>query len=138
MKMIRSILVVILLIFTSGLIAQEKKDRPSDRPQLMDDYEMKTYYLVFLKKGPHRDQDSVTRAKIQEQHLAHLMKQANAGKMNLAGPLLDDSDILGICIYNVATKEEAELLAKEDPAVKAGRLIVEIHPFYSAKGSVLK
>lgn len=101
-------------------------------------YEMKTYYLVFLKKGPNRDQDAETVKKLQEQHIAHLDKMANEGKMDICGPLMDDIDIRGICVYNVATKEEAEKLANDDPMVKAGRLAVEIHPFYSAKGASLK
>lgn len=101
-------------------------------------YEMKTYYLVFLKKGENRTQDSTTVSKLQEQHMAHLTKMADSGKMDICGPLLDDDDLRGICIYNVATKEEAEKLANEDPMVKAGRLKVEVHPFYSAKGVSLK
>ena len=101
-------------------------------------YEMKTYYLVFLKKGENRTQDSTTVSKLQEQHMAHLTKMADLGKMDICGPLLDDGDLRGICIYNVATKEEAEKLANEDPMVKAGRLKVEVHPFYSAKGVSLK
>lgn len=101
-------------------------------------YEMKTYYLVFLKKGENRTQDSTTVSRLQEQHMAHLTKMADSGKMDICGPLLDDGDLRGICIYNVATKEEAEKLANEDPMVKAGRLKVEVHPFYSAKGVSLK
>jgi uncharacterized protein YciI len=120
-----------LLVFSATLSAQEKN-------KLEQKYEMKTYYLVFLKKGPDRSQDSVTVQKLQEQHIAHLEKMANDGKMDICGPLMDNIDIRGICIYNVATKEEAEKLANEDPMVKAGRLMVEVHPFYSAKGVSLK
>lgn len=111
--------------------AQEKKS-------IEKKYEMKTYYLIFLKKGENRTQDSVTVSKLQEQHMAHLTKMEETGKMDICGPLLEDGDIRGICIYNVATKEEAEKLANEDPMVKAGRLKVEVHPFYSAKGVSLK
>lgn len=99
---------------------------------------MKTYYLVFLKKGLNRTQDSVTSSKIQEGHMAHLNKMAAEGKMDLAGPLMDDGEIRGICVYNAASMEEAKKLAEDDPAVKAGRLMVEIHPWYSMKGACLK
>ncbi|MBK9733336.1 MAG: hypothetical protein IPO83_18950 [Chitinophagaceae bacterium] len=100
--------------------------------------EMKTYYLVFLKKGTNRSQDSTTAAAIQEGHMAHLNKMAASGKMDLAGPLMEDGDIRGICVYNTANLEEAKKLAEEDPAVKSGRLMVEIHPWYSMKGACLK
>lgn len=102
------------------------------------DGEMKTYYLVLLKKGINRMQDSATAAAIQEGHMAHLNKMAAAGKMNVAGPLMEDSDIRGICIYNTASLEEAKQLAEEDPAVRSGRLVVEIHPWYAMKGSCLQ
>jgi uncharacterized protein len=121
------LLISAILVFSSALKAQ------TERPK----YVMKTYYLVFLKKGPNRSQDSATAARIQKEHLAHLDRMAEKGKLSIAGPLMDDGDIRGICIYNVPTKEEAEKLAGEDPAVKAGRLVTEIHPFYSAQGAKL-
>jgi uncharacterized protein YciI len=117
-------------MISSVITAQEKASEKK--------YEMKTYYLVFLKKGPNRSQDSTTVHKLQEQHMSHLNKMADEGKMDICGPLMDNTDIRGICVYNVATKEEAEKLANDDPMVKAGRLMVEIHPFYSAKGATLK
>lgn len=112
-------------------VAQEKNEFEKE-------HEMKTYFMVFLKKGPDRDQDAETVAKLQEQHIAHLSKMVKEGKMDLVGPLLDDGEILGICVYNVPAKEEAEKLANQDPSVIAGRLIVEVHPFYAAKGATLK
>ncbi len=124
-------ILIVICIFSHSISAQEKNEFEKK-------YEMKTYYMVFLKKGPNRDQDSATVAKLQEQHIAHLTKMADAGKMDLAGPFMDNGEIRGICVYNVATKEEAEKLANEDPMVKAGRLIVEIHPWYAAKDSKLK
>ncbi|MBN8695982.1 MAG: hypothetical protein J0L87_05590 [Bacteroidetes bacterium] len=124
-------ILIVICLFSHSISAQEKNEFEKK-------YEMKTYYMVFLKKGPNRDQDSATVTKLQEQHIAHLTKMADAGKMDLAGPFMDKGDIRGICVYNVATKEEAEKLANEDPMVKAGRLIVEIHPWYAAKDSKLK
>ena len=131
MKTVKSVVLIFFLIIVTSMSAQEKNEFEKK-------HEMKTYYLVFLKKGPNRNQDSVTTAKLQEQHIAHLDKMAESGKMDICGPLMDDGDIRGICIYNVETKEEVEKLANQDPMVKAGRLIVEIHPFYSAKGAKLK
>lgn len=127
----KRVVFIFLLCITSVAFAQEK---PSEKK-----YEMKTYYLVFLKKGPNQTQDTTTLRKLQEGHMAHLNKMADAGKMDLAGPIMKkDSELRGICVYNVATKEEAEKLVNEDPMVKAGRLIAEILPWYSAKGASLK
>ena len=49
------------------------------------------------------------------------------------GPFGDDGDIRGATIYRVATAEEAQRLASGDPAVKAGRFIVEVHPWWLAR-----
>lgn len=126
---------LLLLCSMISIIVQVKAQ---EKNQIERKYEMKTYYMVFLKKGPHRDQDSITAARIQEQHIAHLNKMDENGKLCMAGPFMEDGDIRGICVYYTSTKEETEKLANEDPAVKAGRLIAEIHPWYAAKGSILK
>ncbi|GLB53092.1 hypothetical protein NBRC110019_21320 [Neptunitalea chrysea] len=101
-------------------------------------YVMQKYFMIFLKKGPNRNQDSVTLAKLQKEHLAHLEKLHLAGKISIAGPFDDNSEVLGIAVYNTPTFEEADSLANADPMVKAGRLTIESHPFWAAKGSKLK
>jgi uncharacterized protein len=101
-------------------------------------YIIKKYFLCFLKKGENRDMDSVQAAKIQEGHLAHLTELSNQGKICIAGPFGDKGELRGIIIFNVASLEEAEKLESEDPAVKAGRLVMEIRPWWGAKGSMLK
>jgi uncharacterized protein YciI len=131
MNILKYLAISSLLMITLQMHAQETKATEKK-------YEMKMYYLVFLKKGADRTQDSVTVKKLQEDHMAHLTKMAESGKMDIAGPVNSDGDLRGICIYNTATKEEAEKLANEDPMVKAGRLAVEVLPFYSAKGASLK
>ena len=94
------------------------------------DWKMNTYYLVILKTGPHRDQDSSSAKQIQDAHLANMGKMFDDKKLVLAGPFMDDSPLAGIFIFDVATQEEADKLADSDPAVKAGRLIYEVHPWY--------
>ncbi len=86
--------------------------------------------MAFLQTGPDRSHDSATAAQIQEGHMAHIMKMAGEKKLVLAGPFLDKGDMRGIFILNVATMEEALELTGQDPAVKSGRLTMEIHPWY--------
>ena len=132
-KMLKLIPAVIITCFSLSVKAQSGGPSSKNIPA-----NMKQYYMVFLKKGPTRDQDSATVAVIQEQHLAHLAKLHEAHKICMAGPFMEDGDIRGIAIYNTSTMEEAKSLASEDPAVKAGRLIVEFHPWYAARGSMLE
>ena len=56
------------------------------------------------------------------------------GYADISGPFGDDGDITGITIYNTQAPEMADSLANSDPMVKAGRLIIEIHPRWAAKG----
>lgn len=101
-------------------------------------YVMKKYFMVFLKSGPERSQSRDEAMEIQEKHLAYLQKMADEGKTSITGPMGDDGEVRGIVIYNTATLEEARELAEADPAVQAGRLVVEVHPWWAAKGSQLK
>jgi uncharacterized protein YciI len=101
-------------------------------------YVMKQYFLCLLKKGPHREQVGEEAERIQRDHLAHLAALATDRKICMAGPMGEDgSDVLGIVIFNTPTLEEARRLANADPAVQAGRLVVEIHPWWAAVGSQL-
>ena len=100
-------------------------------------YLMKQYFMCFLKSGPKRDQGPEEAARIQEEHLAHLSRLAADRKICLAGPFADDSGIQGVVIFSTPTYEEAVSLATADPAVRAGRLVVEIHPFWAAVGAQL-
>lgn len=100
-------------------------------------YLMQQYYMVFLKKGANRSQDSTEAAELQKQHLAYLTRMAEEGYASLIGPFGDDGDIRGIAVYNTRTAAEADSLANQDPMVQAGRLEVEVHPWWTAKGGKL-
>ena len=60
------------------------------------------------------------------------MRMAEEGTLVLAGPFLDNGEVRGIYIFNVATVKEAEALTKTDPAIQAGRLVMELHPWYGS------
>lgn len=97
-----------------------------------DDYGMKAYVMAFLKAGPSRDLDSSAAAQLQEAHLKNIFRMADEGKLIVAGPFLDDTDIRGIYIFDVPTVEEAKKLTETDPAIKAGSLVMELHPWYGS------
>lgn len=97
-----------------------------------DDYGMKPYVMAFLKAGPERSQDAETAAALQKAHLKNIMRMAEEGTLVLAGPFLDQGEVRGIYIFNVATVAEAEALTNTDPAIQAGRLVMELHPWYGS------
>ncbi len=96
-----------------------------------DDYGMKSYVFAFLKTGPNRTQDSVKAAELQAAHMANIGRLAEAGKLILAGPFIDGNETFrGIYIFNTSSVEEARALTESDPAIQAGSLVMELHPWY--------
>ena len=100
---------------------------------------MKRYFFVLLRSGPNRTQSKEESERIQEGHMAHIRATAAAGKLQIAGPFDDEGgDWRGILIYDTATLAEARALCDDDPAVKAGRLVCDIHGWWSQQGATLK
>jgi uncharacterized protein YciI len=98
-------------------------------------YEMTTYYVGFLLRGPKWTSERTPETdRIQAAHLANIQKLAQEGKLLHAGPFTDDGDLRGMFVFRVGSLDEAKALAGTDPAVQAGRLKIELHPWYSAKG----
>lgn len=97
-----------------------------------DQYGMKKYVMAFLKPGPNRLKDSAARMELQMAHLRNIQKLAAEGKLVIAGPFLDEQQYAGIFIFNVESIEEARQLTATDPAVKAGSLVMELHPWYGS------
>ncbi len=98
-------------------------------------YEMKTYWLVFLKKGEKRNQDTAASKRIQAAHLANIDRLATEGKIIMAGPMAYDKDLRGIFIMDAKDSTEAASYIKTDSAIITGRLRFEIHPWWTAKGT---
>ncbi len=99
---------------------------------------MQEYFMAFLKKGKNRTQSKEVADSLQRLHLDHLGKMYDLGYADISGPFGDLGDISGVTIYNVPTIEMADSLANADPMVKAGRLEIEIHPWWAAKGYSLR
>ena len=99
---------------------------------------MQQYFMAFLKRGPIRGQNEEEASELQKLHMAHLKKMYDLGYADISGPFGDDGDMRGITIYNVPTLKIADSLANSDPMVIAGRLEIEIHPWWAAKGFPLR
>jgi uncharacterized protein YciI len=99
---------------------------------------MKQYYFGLIKRGPITNQPDSLLSQLQTAHLSYMDSLANKNKLHIAGPFGHDGEHRGIVVYNTPTFEEARLLANGDPMVKIGRLIIEVYPWWAAKGSTLK
>jgi uncharacterized protein YciI len=119
---------------TLGLFPQTAPASPVTSEVGPGDFEMTTYYVAFLYRGPKWTPEQTAETEtLQKAHMANIQKMAQEGKLFVAGPFLDDGDLRGIFIFRVASMAEAQSLAASDPAVKAGRLRLEFHPWYAAK-----
>jgi uncharacterized protein YciI len=90
--------------------------------------------LGFLVRGPNTGQEPAAAAEIQKGHLAYMDSLHKQGSLLVAGPFGDTLPARGLVIYRVKTVAEAQALAAGDPAVKAGRLVLEAYPWMTFRG----
>jgi len=129
--------VFIVACFESVPNKPENHDTLStNRKDTAQKFEMKQYWMVFLKKGPNRTQDSLSAAKIQDAHIRNIDRLAALGKIVLAGPMGYDKDLRGIFVIDAKDSTEAASYIKTDSAIITGRLRFELHPWWTAKGRV--
>ena len=98
---------------------------------------METVYLGFLRRGDKwTPEKTPATEELQKAHLANINRLAEMKKLVVAGPFGDNTDLRGIFVFRVASIDEAKALAETDPAVKAGRLAIEMHPWHVPEGVV--
>jgi len=138
MKIANCLFLLFFMAFAKTAFAQNienqsvKKDTALARQLGADEYGMKQYVMAFLKSGPNKNQSPAEAERLQKAHLENIGRMANEGKLVVAGPFMDDGEIRGIYIFNVKTVEEAKALTETDPAIQAGRLVMELHPWYGS------
>ena len=97
--------------------------------------EMRFYVMGMLYRGPQWTAEATEEArKLQEGHMANINKLAGEKKLILAGPMAGKGELRGIFVFDTDDVDKAREWCDQDPAVKAGRLRVELHKWYAAKG----
>jgi hypothetical protein len=94
----------------------------------------KTYSLLLLKRGPNWKMDGFE--KIIWEHGRRNFALFESGIMPIVCPVSDDSGLSGMGIFNKSAEEVKEIM-DEDPGVKTGIFIYEIHPCRGFPGSSL-
>jgi uncharacterized protein len=95
---------------------------------------MATHYLVLFKKGEKwTAQASPELQQLQLEHLWSIRQRLDEKKYAAAGPTGGSDTIVGLLVISATSMEEAKALAESDPMVRAGRLVVELLPWYVAK-----
>jgi uncharacterized protein len=130
MRVCRILLVSMLLAGVAQ--AQSPYDAALAAKLKADEYGMRVYVMALLKAGPNRNQPPEEARRLQAAHMANINRLAKQGQLVLAGPFEDDGELRGIYIFDVRTVAEAEALTKTDPAIQAGSLVMELHPWYAS------
>jgi uncharacterized protein len=94
-----------------------------------------TAYLAFLVRGDKWTPEKTPQTEeIQKGHMANINRLAEMKKLVVAGPFGHDGVLRGIFVFRVESLEEARTLTMTDPAVKAGRLALDVHPWLVPDG----
>ncbi len=81
-------------------------------------------YLIKPKNDWTNGEMTEQEEQLMGEHFMYLKEKFDAGKIMMVGPCVDKS--LGVGIIEAETKEEAEDIGKNDPAVKAGIVTLEL------------
>jgi uncharacterized protein len=94
-----------------------------------------TTYLGFLTRGAKwTPEQTPATEELQKAHMANIQRLAAMKKLVVAGPFGDNGNLRGIFVFRVASLDEAKQLSATDPAVQAGRLVVDVHPWMVPAG----
>jgi uncharacterized protein YciI len=92
-------------------------------------------FLAFLTRGEKwTPEKTPATEEIQKGHMANINRLAEMKKLVAAGPFGDNGRLRGIFVFRVGSLEEAKLLTATDPAIQAGRLAMDIHPWMVPEG----
>jgi uncharacterized protein len=101
--------------------------------------ELEAFELVLLRRPADPPAyDSATLDRIQREHLMYHNSLRASGKVLTNGPVDDQADtsLRGLTFYRTGSLARSRALAEADPAVRAGRLTVEIMTWYCAPGTM--
>lgn len=96
---------------------------------------MEQYTMVLMNRGANWNPNSPEFMEVAKQHPGFVRQLMSDGKVAAAGPfpLTDSGELHGIEIFRVSADETSKLM-QDDPTVKAGLLVPEMHPWASGKG----
>jgi hypothetical protein len=94
----------------------------------------RTYSLVILKTGPNWLESGAD--KIIWEHGRRNFSLRADGILSIVCPVRDGGDIHGLGIFNATVDETVEIM-DDDPGVRAGVFVYEVHPCRGFPGDAL-
>jgi len=114
-------IIPVVLVIASASFAQPK-----------DEHKLVQFQMAIFVKGPKwKTTSAEDRGRVLQQHLASVLSLYESDKMAVAGPFGDDTNLIGIFVMRTTSAAEAKAWVDADPAVKAGLMVPEMHPWWS-------
>ena len=101
--------------------------------------DLEAFELVLLRRpATAPDYPDAELERIQREHIAYHVRLREAGRIVTNGPVSEQPDpsLRGLTFYRTGSLEQSRQLAEDDPAVRAGRLGVEIMTWYCPPGTM--
>ena len=108
---------VVLLCSSQILTAADEKQQVAS----------KATFLVIYRPGPAWLVGKSVSEQPLKEHGKYMLGLYVRGSMKLAGPLTDNAG--GAVVLEVADQSEAQAIVAQDPAVKSGIFVYEMHPW---------
>jgi uncharacterized protein YciI len=110
----------VLLYSSQSLTAADEKQQVAPKAS-------KATFLVIYRPGPAWLAGKSVSEQPLKEHGEYMLSLYVRGSMKLAGPLADNAG--GAVVLEVADQPEAQAIVAEDPAVKSGIFVYEMHPW---------
>jgi uncharacterized protein YciI len=121
-----------------SVCAQQSSPAPSPSPaeKKIEFDEFMLLLLVRPRNAPDFSKEELQ--EMQKGHMANMGRLHKEGKLLKAGPVEDYSgrNARGIFILTTSSQDEAREWIKDDPLIKAGRLVPEMMKWYVEKGEL--
>jgi len=97
--------------------------------------EMTTYVIGLYRRAKDvRSLSEEEANRIQEGHMAKIRQMSERGEIITAGPFEEDGDLRGLLIFATGSVERAREMFAADPAILAGRIVLEFLTWYGPAG----
>jgi uncharacterized protein YciI len=90
--------------------------------------------LLHLIAGKPADKDEARMNEMQMEHLTHLFRMEQEGKVTVFGPIINHDLMKGIVVFNTSDRNEVDQWIKSDPYIQSGYLNYEMFDFFTIPG----
>src|SRR6476620_25982 len=118
---------IVALLFVIGLAAIYSQAQSPTQAAIPRETATKATYLVLYRPGPAWLTGKSVMEQPLKEHGKYMLSLYIKGSMKLAGPLTDNAG--GAVLLEVSNEAEAKAIVANDPAVKSGIFVYEMHPW---------